>query len=259
MQHTRTTYGIASLVALAGLATACSGDSTSVKTSGSQLAFTTGPKLGALADAAPITINGHTLTLSAVTITVARAELKPAAAAVCAGDDNQGANDDRAPSSSASADDNHSSGGQDDCGEMKIGPTTIDLPLDGSVVTVPADAIPAGTFQELELRLAFIRLQGTFDGKAFDVTLPINGKMVVQFSKPLVVTDSTPTSITIDVPIAQWLTNSDGSIVNPNTILSNPTVFAAVKARIAATFHVFRDDNHNGHDDDHDGGDHDGN
>ena len=83
--------------------------------------------------------------------------------------------------------------------------------------------------------------------------------MVIAFSPALVVTDSTPTSITIDVPIAQWLTNSDGSIVNPNTILSNPTVFAAVKARIAATFHVFRDDNHNGHDDDHDGGDHDGN
>src|SRR5262249_56533293 len=113
MQHSRTTYGIASLVALAGLATACSGDSTSVKTSGSQLAFTTGPSLGAHADAAPITINGHTLNLSAVTITVSRAELKPASSAVCADDDNEGADDDRAPSGTASADDHHGDGHDD--------------------------------------------------------------------------------------------------------------------------------------------------
>jgi hypothetical protein len=248
MQHTRTTYGIASLVALAGLAAACSGDSTSVKTSGSQLAFTTGPKLGALADAAPITINGHTLDLSAVTITVARVELKPAAAAVCAGDDNEGADDDRAPSS-ASADGDHNSGGQDDCGEMKIGPTTIDLPLDGSVVTVPADAIPAGTFQELELRLAFIRLQGTFDGKAFDVTVSTPVKGEIQFATPVVVTAGTATSITVTVPLATWFTNTDGSLLDPSKLNTTPSLMSQFVGRIGTSFHAFEDEDHDGHDD----------
>jgi hypothetical protein len=247
MQHTRTGYGIASLVALAGLATACS-DSTSVKTSASQLAFTTGPALGAHADAAPITIGGHTLDLSAVTITVSRAELKPAASAVCA-DDNEGADDDRSPSGGASADgDNHNGGGNDDCGEMKIGPTTIDLPLDGSVIAVPADAIPAGTFQELELRLAFIRLQGTFDGKAFDVTLstPVRGD--IQFTTPVVVTAGTATSITVTVPVATWFTNTDGSLLDPSKLNSTPSLMSQFLGRIATSFHAFEDEDHDGHD-----------
>ena len=252
MQHTRTTYGIASLAALAALAAACS-DSTSANRSASQLAFTTGPALGANADAAPITIGGHTLALSAVTITVSRAELKPAASAVCA-DDNEGADDDRSPSGSASADDGHNGGGNDDCGEMKIGPTTIDLPLDGSVVAVPADAIPAGTFQELELRLAFIRLQGTFDGKAFDVTLstPVRGE--IQFATPLVVTAGTATSITVTVPVATWFTNADGSLLDPSKLNSTPSLMSQFVGRIGASFHAFEDEDHDGHDDhDHSG------
>ena len=56
---------------------------------------------------------------------------------------------------------------------MKVGPTSIDLPLTGTLVTVPANAIPAGTFRELELRVSSVHLKGTFDTKAFDVTLPV--------------------------------------------------------------------------------------
>lgn len=247
MRYTRKTSGIASLMALAGLATACSGDSTGVKTSGSQLAFTTGPALGALADAAPITIGGHTLSLSAVTLTVARAELKPVASAVCAGDTDS-ADNNVSPSGGASAD-NHSGSGQDDCGEMKIGPTTIDLPLDGSVLAVPADAIPAGTFQELELRLAFIRLQGTFDGNAFDVTVstPVRGD--IQFTTPVVVTAGTATSITVTVPVATWFTNTDGSLLDPSKLNTTPTLMSQFIGRVGTSFHAFEDEDHDGHDD----------
>jgi len=251
MQHRRITYGLASLVALAGFATACS-DSTSAKTSASQLAFTTGPALGAHADAVPITINGHTLSLSAVTITVARVELKPAASAVCA-DDDEGADDNRTPSGTPSADD-HNGDGHDDCGEMKIGPTTIDLPLDGSVVTVPADAIPAGTFRELELRLAFVRLQGTFDGKAFDVTISTPVKGEIEFATPIVVTAGTATSITVTVPVATWFTNTDGSLLDPSKLNTTPSLMSQFIGRIGTSFHAFEDDDHDGHDDhDHSG------
>ena len=99
MQHTWNTYGLASLVALTSLAAACS-DATSAKNSASQLGFTTGASLGANADAAPITVGGHTLNLTAVSLTVSRAEAKPAATAVCA-DDNEGADDDHGPAAAA--------------------------------------------------------------------------------------------------------------------------------------------------------------
>ena len=241
--------GVASALSAMTLAAACS-DSTSTTLSGTQLGFTTGAALGAHADAAPITVNGHTLSLTAVTLTVSRAELKPGAAAVCA-DDNQGADDDRGPGGGgASGDANHNS--SDDCDEMKIGPTTIDLPLDGSVVTVPADAIPAGTFQQLELRLAFIRLQGTFDGKAFDVTVsaPVRGE--IQFATPLVVTAGTATSITVTVPVAQWFTNADGSLLDPSQLNSNQSLLGQFLGRVGSSFHAFEDEDHDGRDD-HDG------
>lgn len=235
--------GVASAVAAMMLAAGCS-DATSAKMSGSQLGFTTGAALGANADAVPITVNGHTLSLTAVTLTVARAELKPGVSAVCA-DDNEGADDDRSPGAGAGTGDAAS----DDCGEMKIGPTTIDLPLDGSVLTVPADAIPAGTFQALELRLAFIRMQGTFDGKAFDVTVstPVRGE--IQFATPLVVTAGTATSITVTVPVAQWFTNADGSLVDPSQLNANQSLLGQFVGRIASSFHAFEDEDHDGHDD----------
>ena len=248
MQHIWNKYGLASLVALASFAAACS-DSTSAKNSASQLGFTTGASLGANADAAPITVGGHTLDLTAVSLTISRAEVKPAATAVCA-DDSEGGDDNRVPSGTASADDgNNNAQGHDDCDEMKVGPTTIDLPLDGSVVSVPADALPAGTFQELELRLAFVRIQGTFDGKAFDVTIsaPVRGE--IQFSTPVVVTAGTQTSITVMVPIATWFTNTDGSLLDPSQLNSNATLRNQFISRIASSFHAFEDENHDGHDD----------
>lgn len=240
---------VVAMLAFTTVVAACS-DSTSAKTSASTLGFTTGSQSSASADAAPITVNGHTLTLSAVTLTVSRAELKPAASALCA--DDTGADDDQGPGG-ASSGDNHQ-GESDDCGEMKIGPTTIDLPLDGSVVTIPADVIPAGTFQQLELRLAFVRLQGTFDGKTFDVTLsaPIRGD--IQFTTPVVVTAGTATSITVTVPVATWFTNADGSLVDPSQLNTNTTLRNQLLSRIASSFHAFEDDNHDGRDD-HDGHD----
>lgn len=245
MHRTLSTLQCSALIAIT-LAAACSSDTTGANRSGNQLGFAVSHSLGASADAAPITSGGHTLDLSAVTITVARAELKPAASVVCSDEHGDG---DLAPSFDGGVTTEQRS---DVCGEMRIGPTTIDLPLDGSVVTVPADAIPAGTFGELELRLAFVRLQGTFDGKPFDATVatPIRGD--IQFATPVTVTAGTATSITVSVPIATLLTNADGSLVDPSQLNTNATLRNAFLSRLATSFHAFEDDNHDGRDD-HDG------
>jgi hypothetical protein len=244
MQHTWNRHGIASAIALMTFAAACS-DSTSANATASRLGFTTGGAIGASADVT-LTGGGHSLNLTAVTLTVSRAEVKPAATAVCA-DDDDSADDDRSPGGSGRGDDGNAA--HDDCDEMKLGPTTIDLPLDGSVVTVPADAIPAGTFQQLELRLAFIRLQGTFDGKAFDVTVatPVRGE--IQFATPLVVTAGTATSITVTVPVNTWLTNADGSLVDPSQLNSSPALLDQFVGRVSSSFHAFEDEDHDGRED----------
>jgi hypothetical protein len=216
--------------------TACS-DSTAIGRGSSQLGFTTGsaPAGAASLDVAPITKNGHTLDLKQVTLVVERAQLKHQNNDACTGDEDEH--------------DARWSGHSESCASAHIGPALVDLPLDGSVVTLPMDLLPAGTFDEIDFRVSLVRLVGTFDGNAFDVTLPVDAKTEVEFATPLVVTAGTPTSITINVPVTAWLTNADGSLVDPRQLLTNQTLAGAVKARIAASFHAFEDENHDGNDD----------
>jgi hypothetical protein len=233
---------IAASIAGAVVLAACA-DSTGIpKGTSSQLAFTTGA--GASANAAPaalvpVTSGGHTLDLTQISFTISRAELKRASTDACPGDADDDGNDSQG----------NSNQGSDSCAEVKVGATTIDLPLDGSLVTLPANAIPAGTFRELDVRVSSVRLKGTFDTKPFDVTIAVNAKDEVEFATPLVVTAGTPTTITMNVSAGMWLVNADGSLVDPSTIATTPSVLAAVKNRIAASLRAFEDANHDGRDD----------
>jgi hypothetical protein len=250
MQPVSKTLIIGGSVAALGLAAACSSDS-AIGVNGNastSLAFNTATSAGAAFATVPLTGGGHSLNLTGVTVTVARAELKRAQGDDCPGDDER---DDDHPQAAAST---------QACGELKLGPVNVDLPLDTTLVTLPANTIPAGTFREFELRVSRVELKGTFDGTAFDDTIPINAKTEVEFSTPLVVTDSTPTSITVNVPVKTWLVNADGSLVDPTKLSSSPSTLALLRARISASFRAFEDRNHDGHDDHggHDGSGHDG-
>jgi hypothetical protein len=232
----------------AGAISGCSNSTDAGARSPTQLSFTTTSATASAAAAAlaPITSGGHTLDLTHVTLTIARAELKRTSSDGCNGDDE--GDDDHAATTST----------MEDCAEVKVGPTTVDLPLTGGMVTVPANAIPAGTFHQLELRVSSVRLQGTFDTKAFDVTLPVNARGEIEFATPVVVTDGTPTSITVNVPANTWLVNPDGSLIDPNAILTNPALLTTVRNRVAASFRAFEDEDHDGrddHDHGHGGGD----
>jgi len=238
-----------SLAALV-LASACS-DSTSANRSASQIAFTSG-LTSANALIIPVTTGGHTLDLTQATLTISRVELKPSKSDVCESEDESG-DDNLAPAAAAGgaslSDDDH--GDDDDCPDMKVGPISVDLPLSGGIATLPANAIPAGTFREIELKVASARLVGTFDGKPFDVTVPVNTHGEFEFSTPLLVADGTPTSVTINVPVGGWFINSSGALIDPSTITSNATLLARVRSNIIASFHAFEDDDHDGHEDHH--------
>jgi hypothetical protein len=235
----KSSLALAPFVLVAGGIAACS-DSTVGGGAASQLAFmaSSSASTGSLASIVPVSNGGHTLDLTQVTLTITRAELKRAQSDVCQDD----------------GEDENGSGGSgtgtvEDCPEVKVGPTTVDLPLAGGLVTLPANTIPAGTFRQFELRVSQVRLQGTFDTKAFDVTLPVNARGEIEFATPLVVTDGAPTSITVNVPVSGWLVNGDGSLIDPSTILASPTLLSTVRSRIAASFRAFEDRDHDGKDD----------
>jgi hypothetical protein len=226
------------------LVAACS-DSTSANRAPAQIAFTSGIA-SANAQLVPLSSGGHTLNVTQATLTITRVELKPTQTDVCAGDEENG-DDNLAPASAAF--DDRGNDDNDACEELKAGPLSVDLPLDGGITTLPANAIPAGTFREIELRVSTARIVGTFDGTPFDVTVAVNTRGEIEFATPLVVADGSPTSVTINVPIGAWLTNADGSLVDPSKISSNTTLLAQVRSRIVASFRAFEDEDHDGHDD----------
>jgi hypothetical protein len=245
---------LALLAAFAG----CSSDATTGVGDGteSQLAFTTGgsSSLPASASLIPVTKGGHTLDLTAVTVVLDRASLKKTSEDVCRSDDDDDDDDDHHNTGSSSA--NSSTTSDDDkrehsdrnCGEVKIGPAIVDLPLDGKLVTLPGNTIPAGTYRELDVRLSLVRLKGTFDGKAFDVTVPIHTKTEIEFDTPLVVTENEPILITVNVPVDTWLV-TETSVIDPSKVLTDPALMMRVKLRIAGSIHAFEDRDRDGHDD----------
>lgn len=236
--------GGAMVVAMsAGAITGCSNSVDIGANAPTQLSFTTSSAAASNASAAlvPITNGGHTLDLTQVTLTMTRAELKRVSSDGCRGDDEGDDEQGATPPT------------MEDCAEVKVGPTSVDLPLTGGLVTLPANAIPAGTFHQLELRVSSVRLKGTFDTKAFDVTLLVNAHGEIEFATPLVVADGTPTSITINVPVSTWLVNPDGSLIDPSTIPTSPSLLTTLRDRVAASFRAFEDEDHDGRDD-HDHG-----
>ena len=243
---------IATAIVTAGAFAACSDSTSASLGSRSQLAFSIGAAGGAAAALAPQTVGGHTLDLTEASVTIDRAELKLAASDACAGDNEDGDNDVVVPAGSASADqgggDKQGDGGHE-CAEVKIGPDIVDLPLTGNLVTIQADSIPPGTYQQIELRVSQVALTGTFDGTAFSDTIPVHARAEIEFDTPVVVAAGQPTTITVNVPVNTWLVNPDGSLVDPTTLLSSPDVLAQVRNRIAASLRAFEDNNHDGHDD----------
>ena len=245
-QTMRVTSAIAAGITSAIIISACSSDSVVGGTTQAQLAFTTtgSAAVGNISPAAATTPAAGA-TLSDVKLTIDRAELKRAHTDACEGDHDEAGGEANASTTAAPSTDN--------CAEVKIGPTTIDLPLTPGLVTMLANAIPVGTFREFELSVSQVELAGTFsDGTSsapFDVVLPVRVRQEVEFATPLVVTDGAPAAVTVNVDVSHWLVNPDGTAVDPSKIANDPVLMAAVVARIRASFHAFEDRNHDGKDD----------
>lgn len=188
------------------------------------------PSGGASASLIPISNGGHTLDLTAASLLVSKVELETAG-----GDEIE-----------QECDEGHG------CSNLVTAPITIDLNPNGGVVTVATSVIPAGSYREIEVKFASVRLRGTYDAQAFDVTLPIDVEREFEFNPPLVVGGTgVPRNVTIDVPALTWLRNPDGTLIDPRTLATNGSLRSAVVNRIKATFKAYHDDDKDNDDDDH--------
>jgi hypothetical protein len=226
------------LVVAALIASACADSTGTPAGSASQISFMVSSSSAASLSATsiPVSSDGHTLDLTGVQLTLLNAQLKPVPGAACHGDED----DD---------DQQHPATPNGDCHAVKVGPATIDLPLDGGLATLDGTNVPAGDYRELEVRISSVHLIGTFDAAPFDVTIPLSVRSEIDFSPPLTVVAGTPVSITVVVPFPNWLVNLDGSLVDPNSLATDPLLQAAIRARIRSSLSAFEDHDHDGHND----------
>lgn len=248
----------ASALLLATLgAAACSDATTSGARRPISLSVTTQAQAGATADRAladiTVALGSSSLVITKAQVVARRIELAPVSASACAATDEAGDDDAEV---------------QDGCAEVEVGPSLLDLPLDASTKTNVTAAVPAGTYRALELRIgpissgnrrsmeflaahpdfknASVRVEGTFNGKAFVFMSPIDARIETLFSTPLTVDASSP-NVTVAIDITNWFSDGNGGTLDPG----NSANASRISANIASSFHAFEDDDHDGHDDHH--------
>ena len=129
--------------------------------------------------------------------------------------------------------------------EWKGGDFSVNLPVNGNVaVTAFNRAIPEGSYDELELRIESARIQGTFDGKPFDITVNVNEDLELEFDFPIVVGGDGATNITIGVIVESWFRTSTGAVIDPTNF--NSTIESQLRARIRASLDAFEDEDRDG-------------
>jgi hypothetical protein len=171
-------------------------------------------------------------------------------------------------SETEAGDDNPSS--NEDCAELELAPTVIDLPVNGSVVSALSVAVPAGSYTALEAKIrpvearrrgasaffaahpelanASVRVEGTFNGTAFTYTGAPRAELESLFDPPLVA-NADGINVTVKVDLTAWFKTSSGTLVDPATANAGGANSALVSANIARSFNAFRDDDHDGNDD----------
>lgn len=188
----------------------------------------------------PLTGGGHTLDLQQVQVGFSELTLERAEGAAGGGD-----------SDGDSEADSDSDGGSNE--RLRVGPVTVDLPLAGGVITPITTELPVGLYEELELDVANVRLRGTYDGQAFDVVVPVDAEMEMDFNPPFEVTgDASRLNLTVSIDALAWFRDSDGSVLDPRRLGSDRNALARLVNRIRASFRAFEDSDRDADDADSD-------
>jgi hypothetical protein len=161
-------------------------------------------------------------------------------------------------------------GPQETCEEFEAGPARVSIPLDGTLVQVSITP-PAGTYRVAEFKIhkvgedgaaeaAFaaanpdiagksIRVEGTFNGKAFVFESDLSAKQETELVPPLVVTATTATNVTITVKLSDWFKGAGGALIDPATANKGGANEMLVKENIKRSFRAFEDKDVDGHED----------
>ena len=212
-----------------------------------------------------ITVGSDEIVITKAQLVLKEVELKLARGLSTCGADSSSS------SSSSSGDDRGRGRGSDDCDEVEQGPVLVDLPLTGEAQQRFDVTVPAGSYRELELELqkpdddtqrdrdfraahpefarTSVRVEGTYNGRAFVYSARVGAKMELGFSPPIVV-DAAGTNVTVRIDVSTWFRSSSGALIDPQTANAGGANEAAVAANIQRSFEAFGDRDRNGRRDD---------
>jgi hypothetical protein len=159
--------------------------------------------------------------------------------------------------------------------ELEVGPLVIDLSgtaLEGGVQKVVDVAVPAGTYKQVEFKIAkassdqrassdanlkamadkqaSIILEGTFDGQPFEFVSSLEVKQEFEGTFEL---GSGTNNLTLNVDPSGWFTSQSGTRLDPR----ESSARSVIENNITHSMRVLDDDDHDGREDDH-GDDHGG-
>ena len=161
-------------------------------------------------------------------------------------------------------------GGDDDCEELEIGPTLVDLPLGTGVARELAVVVDTGHYDELEFEIhkpeddgdaadaAFlaahpdfdgvsIRVTGTFNGAPFTYETDLDVEQEHDLVPALVVAESGTVNVTMLVDVSTWFLDEVGtSLVDPATANKGGPNESVVKTNITESIEAFEDDDSDG-------------
>jgi hypothetical protein len=178
-----------------------------------------------------ITDDENTIDLTSADVVFGRIKFKGVDAPV---DDTDGDDAD----SDSDSDDN-----RDGNAVFHAGAATVALPLEGGTITPFTGTLPVGTYRWIQMHADFLRLIGTYNGEAFDVTVPVNAKLRHEFDPPLDLTESSePVAVSVNVDVASWFKDSEGNTIDPRLLNTNAEMRAQFRNRVRASFRAFEDE-----------------
>lgn len=178
-----------------------------------------------------ISDDGNSIDLTSADVVFGRIKFKGLDAPV---DDTDGDDAD----SDSDSDDN-----RDGNAVFHAGAATVTLPLEGGTITPFTGTIPVGKYRWIQMHADFVRLIGTYNGEAFDVTVPVNAKLRHEFDPPLDLTETTdPVAVSVNIDVASWFKDSEGNTIDPRLLNTDAELRAHFRNRVRASFRAFEDE-----------------
>lgn len=240
-------YGAAAVALLLPLSACDELDGNDTESVSLSFASTFGGSLSSSVELTPPIGDGvHTVDLTGLAVTLDEIKLERSESEEDG--DSDGESDGASGDSDSEADSDSDGPGDADFGGNDS--VTIDIPLDGDVVSEVTVPVPSGSYEELEMDVASVRLVGTFDGAPFDVVVPLDLEVEHEFEPAIVVDESI--NLTVSLDLGAWLRETDGSVIDPRLLATDAAMRARLIQRIAVSLNAFEDEDGDGDESDSD-------